>query len=183
MSVQESGLSLRNELLARASRVALAPEVNHTFFQSTGKTAYDAILREHGSALDMVFDGLGMKLRMVKDRNERLRVQGSRVIVAGGIEILRRFRQNEGFWPNREANKAALTQGVDDFLAGREKGAATAIALVVPDVIQSYNPGYAMFAYEQLDRLRSDKAPPDVRMIATGMLDVLRPALPPAHTV
>lgn len=181
MTVNESRSRLANsDLFMMASRVALAPTVNREFFEVMGATAYEAILRENLGALDMVFGGIEMKFSnplLLADKNTRLRLQGNRVIVAGGIATLRRLQAGESNWPDRETNRASLTQAVDDLLAGQQEGRITTIARVIPDTIQSFEPEYLQFGCDQLERLRSSDAPVELQMLAIGMMDVVRPAL------
>lgn len=179
MAVNESRVS-RDELLKRASRVALAPAVNREFFEAMGSTAYEAILREDLGALDMVFGGIDMKFRnplLLADKNTRLRLQGSRVIVAGGLTTLRRLQAGESNWPDRETNRASLVQAVDDLLSGQQEGSIKTIARVIPDAIQTFDPEYLRFGCDQIQRLQSAEASVELQMLATGMMDVVRPAL------
>lgn len=68
-------------------------------------------------------------------------------------------------------------QAVNDILAGHQEGRVTTIARVIPDAILSFDPEYLQFGCDQIERLRSAEAPVDLQMLATGMMDVVRPAL------
>lgn len=176
MSLKEVGSQTESDFLARASRVALDTSVGDAFFQSMGEIASEAILREDINALDMIYGGLDMKSRNLQDRDMKMRLLGSSVIVAGGRLMVRRLQQNGADWPDRATNRAALAQAIDKVLVGTQTVLIPIIGRVIPDAIQSFNKEYLAFGCEQLGRLTDPKIPGDLRMLVTGMLDVVRPA-------
>lgn len=178
MAVRETRLQTSGKLLERASKVALTTSMNEEFFQAAGETASEAILREDLGALDMIYGGVDLKFRNpVLDRKLKLRLQGNRVILAGGIATLRRLKEGDINWPDRETNRESLTQAVDALLGGKPQGAIRTIAGVMIDAIQSFDPEYLEFGADQLSRLRADEAPEDLRILAGGMFDIVNPAL------
>lgn len=183
MGVKDREPRTSNDLLARVNRLALAPSVNAEFFQSLGTTAYDALLREDFRALDTLFAGLDMKTKNpFLDGGAKMRLDGNKVIVAGGAAMLRRLRGNVPLWPSREQNREELTKAIDELLAGKNNGQSVAIARVIPDAMLSYDPEYVQFGHDQLSRLIVPDSSTDLQMFATGMIDMVQPALTPVGT-
>ncbi len=180
MGVKDREPRTSNELMQRVNRLALTTSVNSEFFKSLGTTAYDALLHEDIRALDTLFKGLDIRGKNpLLDKGTQLRLVGNKVIVAGGAAMLRRLRGNIPVWPSREQNREDLTKAVDELLADKSNGQTIAIARVIPDAILSYDHEYVQFGHDQLSRLMAPGTSNNLQMFATGMIDMVRPALTP----